>query len=659
MLALRGRAMTRGTRGRDDSTSIVVAGSSVGDAAHWQHRAAVDPVQYQAWCDAQLASMGPTPLDAQRHAADGVNGAGSALPHGDAIQASFGHHDISDVKAHVGGPAAEASSAMGAHAYATGNRVAFAASPDLHLAAHEAAHVVQQRGGVQLKGGVGQTGDAYEQHADAVAAMVVRGESAAELLDASPRGGTSGPSVQRFDGDEHKDMGDQATHGEQLKEFADLGIPMSFGDGVMISGDVLGYLRNEKPLGGDRSSAGYLRDLLRHGGKDGRDEVLFAIWFAKSNASRGPEPDASPEIKARVRARYFQLARENEAHFSHGGTARETYLSLHNQALRKAQRSAEEQAPALFEEAKTDEAFAQHYLSDMFAGGHVRTPRSELNRHEDARDMPSIDSIVAALAWEIFAELETMGDFGAITQVPLVGYVVHGKIVAMIKEKGGNDLNQASYSALISKALHDKDGEGLNVVSERSAFGPQQPGAHHWHTVGDGHVLKDGVVTAEGAETHRMAITAMSISRQELDAAAAWRSSSANPAFTPESVHSGKALEFVPDVDAEHPNTDLASNTDNWDAAVDAAIRQEMLPRLIGFFPDTESEGKKTPATLRSDGKTLHIGTALRKVAARINASPSEWLRQASSFPVPNVHGDGPPDIAGVSDGPVDAGVPQ
>jgi len=48
--------------------------------------------------------------------------------------------------------------------------------------AHEAAHVIQQRGGVQLKGGVGEAGDAYERQADEVADRVVQGESAEELL---------------------------------------------------------------------------------------------------------------------------------------------------------------------------------------------------------------------------------------------------------------------------------------------------------------------------------------------------------------------------------------------------------------------------------------------------------------------------------------------
>src|SRR5690242_21119787 len=47
-------------------------------------------------------------------------------------------------------------SSLGSTAYAKGNSIAFAGTPDLHTAAHEAAHVVQQHGGVQLKGGIGE-----------------------------------------------------------------------------------------------------------------------------------------------------------------------------------------------------------------------------------------------------------------------------------------------------------------------------------------------------------------------------------------------------------------------------------------------------------------------------------------------------------------------
>jgi len=122
-------------------------------------------------------------MDVHAHAAVGTSGAGGALPFADRIQASFGRHDISDVRAHTDGAARQGARGMGAEAFATGNQVAFAGAPSLHTAAHEAAHVVQQRAGVHLKGGVGQDGDVYERHADAVADRVVRGESAQTLLD--------------------------------------------------------------------------------------------------------------------------------------------------------------------------------------------------------------------------------------------------------------------------------------------------------------------------------------------------------------------------------------------------------------------------------------------------------------------------------------------
>jgi hypothetical protein len=154
----------------------------------------LDPVQRVA----EATALGLTdPAAVHAAAARGTSGPATTLPHADAIQRSFGpDHDVSGIQAHVGGGAATAATAIGARAYATGNRVAFASAPDLHTAAHEAAHIVQQRGGVQLAGGVGQAGDPYEQHADAVADAVVAGRSAAELLTGGRSGGAT-DAVQR------------------------------------------------------------------------------------------------------------------------------------------------------------------------------------------------------------------------------------------------------------------------------------------------------------------------------------------------------------------------------------------------------------------------------------------------------------------------------
>lgn len=133
-------------------------------------------------------------------AARGTRGSGTTLPHFDRIQAAFGRHDIHGISAHVGAAAAEACEEMGARGYASGAAVAFRGAPDLHTAAHEAAHVVQQRAGVSLAGGVGAAGDVYERHADRVADLVVRGQSAEAALDEMAGRGGAGhrrASLQR------------------------------------------------------------------------------------------------------------------------------------------------------------------------------------------------------------------------------------------------------------------------------------------------------------------------------------------------------------------------------------------------------------------------------------------------------------------------------
>jgi hypothetical protein len=153
----------------------------------------------------QRKGAGDATDDVAATAEAGVQGAGERLPFLDVIQSSFGRHDVRGIESHSDTAARGAAADIGASAYATGNDVAFARSPDLHTAAHEAAHVVQQRAGVQLKGGVGAAGDAYEQHADEVADLVVQGQSAETALDRhAPSGGpsTATRGVQRSPDDE-------------------------------------------------------------------------------------------------------------------------------------------------------------------------------------------------------------------------------------------------------------------------------------------------------------------------------------------------------------------------------------------------------------------------------------------------------------------------
>jgi hypothetical protein len=124
--------------------------------------------------------------------------AGGPLPFLSRIAPAFGQHDVSRIRVHQGPDAAAAATAQGANAVACGEEIFFAKPPTLALAAHEAAHVIQQRHGLIPSGGVGQAGDEYEQAAEEVARTVAAGRSAVPLLDGMIQGGGSpGVAIQR------------------------------------------------------------------------------------------------------------------------------------------------------------------------------------------------------------------------------------------------------------------------------------------------------------------------------------------------------------------------------------------------------------------------------------------------------------------------------
>lgn len=137
--------------------------------------------------EAAQSAAGPgasTQLAMRAAAARGAATSPTQLPFADLIQRAFGRHDISSVQAHVGRDAAAAARELGAGAYATGNHVVLGDRSDLFTVAHEAAHVIQQRSGVQLEGAMGSSEDRYEQHANEIASLVVQGKSAEKALDA-------------------------------------------------------------------------------------------------------------------------------------------------------------------------------------------------------------------------------------------------------------------------------------------------------------------------------------------------------------------------------------------------------------------------------------------------------------------------------------------
>ncbi len=149
----------------------------------------------------QSLARGNAPAASFASVKPAVSSASQPLPHYDRIQAAFGRHDVSGVRTITGGPARGANAALGARAFTAGDKIGFRDAPDVWLAAHESAHVVQQRDGASTPGG--DHGDPWERHADRVADEVVAGRSAEPLLDAVTGSGPSRAPAVQLDQDKH------------------------------------------------------------------------------------------------------------------------------------------------------------------------------------------------------------------------------------------------------------------------------------------------------------------------------------------------------------------------------------------------------------------------------------------------------------------------
>jgi hypothetical protein len=149
------------------------------------------PITYSKRSLLELPISDPRGTSSERaRAIGGFRGPSQSLPHRALIESSFGR-DLSDVKAHVGSSAGHAATQVGANAFTIGNQVAFREEPSLRLAAHEAAHVVQQRSGLS-------SGSALERDANAIASRVVAGRSATDLLP-SETASVAAPAAIQFE----------------------------------------------------------------------------------------------------------------------------------------------------------------------------------------------------------------------------------------------------------------------------------------------------------------------------------------------------------------------------------------------------------------------------------------------------------------------------
>jgi hypothetical protein len=430
------------------------------------------------------AGSGPGVPAVQVHsaAAAGTRGVGEKLPYQAEIQRSFGRHNLADVRAHIDPSARAGARVMRAEAFTLGRHVAFAGSPDLHVVAHEAAHVIQQRAGLQLRDGLGQAGDPHERHAEAVARSVVQGRSAEELLNvyATPSNAREiQGNVQRFESEEHQHLGDVATASRKYNLADTVKNPgdkfeLTHGDILALSGDVFesAELFKLAAIPGDRGTKVGTRDEVIWGLRDP------GIWEMRSGKT-GPGPYTgktdprfeagglwenfvfSDDVKNAVTERYRKLAAKNASHFaspigrdakgnpfktkdSAGGTYRELHESAISEAFKLGALG------DVIDMGMAREAAAQHFLTDSFAGGHLRTPISLIRTYWGDRYPLFWYNLRHKIALDTAIEM-TKG-----TVIPNhTGYTsILGNVEAMAPT-----LPAITLGDLLAKVFHDVDNE--------------------------------------------------------------------------------------------------------------------------------------------------------------------------------------------------------
>ena len=285
---------------------------------------------------------------------------------------------------------------------------------------------------------------------------------------------------------EHRSIGDEATAGALVNvggEALDERFPLTFGDVVALSGD---YFR---PDGSRRARPpDALFSLAPVPGAAGtrrhtRDEIVCALKVmsvdeefadprfeaggAFSRYSFSPRSDRS-DVERGVRDRYLCLAATNDDHFVSPGRsdvrtgsgspcAPAAYRDLHQRALDEAWRLGRDGGD--LSRAMAREAAAQHYLTDAFASGHLRTPVADIRRYWHERYPQFWERLQHKVAADTAAALREVST--ALRLVPR--RLLYERTDAELRTRT-SQYPALSLGDLVARAFHDWDNDhGLRV----------------------------------------------------------------------------------------------------------------------------------------------------------------------------------------------------
>jgi len=434
-------------------------------------------------------------------------GGGQQLPAGiqTKMESSFAT-DFSGVRVHEGAHV----SGMGALAYAQGTDLHFAPGqyqPQTHtgqaLIGHELAHVVQQRDGrvaapAQAKGASVVADPGLEDEADRAGQAAARGEPAGLAAGSGGSAAVAMPKladqpIQCFGSQEHQSLGNTATGSASY----DVGgapndrFELTHGDIIALSGDYFLAGPGTNSAGG-KGAGDDLFNLSSRPGNRGqaagtRDEIVYTLKLIRGDDARFKTGGAwatytfSEAVTAAVDERYKRLAAANTTHFaaprgrdasgqpnpSPEGSAGNSYRSTHEVALRMAFQAG--QRREAIDRGMAMEAAAQHYLTDAFSSGHLRTPIGDLRQYWSEKYPLFWYNVRHKIALDTAIRLNDQSN-NITTAVATVNQM-YGKILAKVEAMAGS-LPPVTLGDLLSKVFHDQDNEqGVDVQGGGKMYG--------------------------------------------------------------------------------------------------------------------------------------------------------------------------------------------
>ena len=314
--------------------------------------------------------------------------------------------------------------------------------------------------------------------------------------------------------EEHRALGDAASAGATVNVGGDTPesrLSLRFGDVVALSGDY--FVPDDSPVleagGSARDSIGgageWTHEVLASGGlfwlarvpgrqgtrPGSRDELTAALQvMALDQKVRDPrfEPGGELEgqradviVERRVRDRFLALGASNDDHFvapgARGvatvhdraaprfGSATSAYRVLHEQALRRAWRLGRDGGDV--ERAMAREAAAQHYLTDAFAAGHLRTPVAAIRELWQVRHPGFWEGLQRKVASDVSEALRQL--VAPIRALPRA--YVHSRSLAVVAART-RGFPRVSLGDLLAKVFHDWDNrQGLVLEGGEMIFG--------------------------------------------------------------------------------------------------------------------------------------------------------------------------------------------